>query len=86
MSNSETKPSGQPLVRCPSCSEQHPYSTDNPYRPFCGRGCQAIDLGAWASEQYRVTPVPALDELVRDIDGSDGLDVGGTQRSGHGST
>jgi uncharacterized protein len=50
-----------PLVRCPSCGEEKPYSTDNPYRPFCSKGCKAIDLGAWASEQYRMTPKPSTD-------------------------
>ena len=47
-----------PQVRCPSCGVMHPYRTDNPYRPFCGKGCQAIDLGAWASESYRVEAKP----------------------------
>ena len=41
-------------VRCPSCGSLHRYALDNPYRPFCSKGCKAIDLGAWASEQYRV--------------------------------
>lgn len=50
-----------PLVRCPSCGDEKPYSTDNPYRPFCSKGCKAIDLGAWASEQYRMTPKPSPD-------------------------
>ena len=57
---SET-PSGstrQVMVRCPSCSEMVPYRTDNPYRPFCSKGCKAIDLGAWASEQFRVEVKP----------------------------
>lgn len=45
-------------VRCPSCGEMHVYSTENPYRPFCSKGCKAIDLGAWASEQYRVEAKP----------------------------
>jgi hypothetical protein len=45
-------------VRCPSCGDTHIYSTDNPYRPFCSKGCKAIDLGAWASEQYRVEAKP----------------------------
>lgn len=53
-----TKESTGPLVRCPSCGEKVPYSTDNPYRPFCSKGCKAIDLGAWASEQYRMEPKP----------------------------
>jgi endogenous inhibitor of DNA gyrase (YacG/DUF329 family) len=50
-------------VRCPSCGELHVYSLDNPYRPFCSKGCKAIDLGAWASEQYRVEARPNSDDL-----------------------
>ncbi|MFT3858135.1 MAG: DNA gyrase inhibitor YacG [Aquabacterium sp.] len=53
-------------VRCPSCGEMHLYSTDNPYRPFCSKGCKAIDLGAWASEQYRVEAKPATEDLLDD--------------------
>lgn len=47
------------LVRCPSCGERVAYRTDNPYRPFCSKGCKAIDLGAWASEQFRLEARPA---------------------------
>jgi len=53
-------------VRCPSCGEMHTYSTDNPYRPFCSKGCKAIDLGAWASEQYRVEAKPPAGDLLED--------------------
>lgn len=53
-------------VRCPSCGEKHPYTTDNPYRPFCSKGCKAIDLGAWASEQYRVEAKPTTEDLPDD--------------------
>ena len=52
------------MVRCPSCGVMHPYSTDNPYRPFCGKGCKAIDLGAWASESYRVEAKPHPEDLT----------------------
>jgi uncharacterized protein len=55
-------------VRCPSCGVQHVYSMDNPYRPFCGKGCKAIDLGAWASEQYRVEAKPTTEDLLEDLD------------------
>lgn len=41
----------------------HPYRTDNPYRPFCNKGCKAIDLGAWASESYRVEAKPSTEDL-----------------------
>ena len=56
-------------VRCPSCGETHIYSTDNPYRPFCSKGCKAIDLGAWASEQYRMNSKPTTENLSEDLDG-----------------
>jgi uncharacterized protein len=26
----------------------------NRWRPFCSERCRSVDLGAWASEQYRV--------------------------------
>ena len=50
-------------VRCPSCGLMHPYRTDNAYRPFCSKGCKAIDLGAWASESYRVEAKPTTEDL-----------------------
>jgi hypothetical protein len=45
-------------VPCPRCGAQAPYSPENRWRPFCSERCRVIDLGAWASESYRV-PVPA---------------------------
>ena len=54
-------------VRCPSCGEKHIYSTDNPYRPFSSKGCKAINLGAWASEQYRVEAKPTTEDLQDDL-------------------
>lgn len=47
------------------CGKEALYSPDNPYRPFCSERCRKIDLGAWASEQYRVpqsTPPEPEDE------------------------
>jgi endogenous inhibitor of DNA gyrase (YacG/DUF329 family) len=41
-------------VRCPQCGGEAPWSPENPYRPFCSERCKLIDLGAWASETYRV--------------------------------
>jgi endogenous inhibitor of DNA gyrase (YacG/DUF329 family) len=55
-------------VRCPSCGVMHIYSTENPYRPFCSKGCKAIDLGAWASEQYRVEAKPTTEDLLEDLE------------------
>jgi hypothetical protein len=44
-------------VPCPRCGAQAPFSPDNPWRPFCSERCKMIDLGAWASESYRVPDV-----------------------------
>jgi hypothetical protein len=30
------------------------FSAENKWRPFCSERCRMIDLGAWASESYRV--------------------------------
>ena len=41
-------------VKCPRCGRLQTYSTQNPNRPFCSEHCKTIDLGAWASESYRI--------------------------------
>ena len=45
------------LVACPQCGRSVVWDTANRYRPFCSERCRLIDLGAWASENYRI-PVP----------------------------
>ena len=51
---------GPRRVPCPQCGVLSVWSPDNPSRPFCSERCKLIDLGAWASETYRV-PVIELD-------------------------
>ena len=41
-------------VKCPNCGKPAPWAADNRWRPFCSQRCRQIDLGAWASDQYRV--------------------------------
>jgi endogenous inhibitor of DNA gyrase (YacG/DUF329 family) len=41
-------------VPCPQCGAPALFAPANPWRPFCGERCKMIDLGAWASESYRV--------------------------------
>lgn len=41
-------------VTCPTCSGDSIYSTANPFRPFCCERCKQVDLGAWASEDFRM--------------------------------
>lgn len=38
---------------CPRCCEATQWE-DNPFRPFCSERCKLIDLGAWASDEYRL--------------------------------
>lgn len=50
-------------VRCPTCGGPSLYSLENPSRPFCSTRCKTQDLGAWASEDFRVA--------VQETDGAD---------------
>jgi endogenous inhibitor of DNA gyrase (YacG/DUF329 family) len=55
------------LVRCPQCGGDSLYALSNPYRPFCSARCKGIDMGAWASEAFRVpTEAPPEDESFGD--------------------
>lgn len=42
------------IVVCPQCGGDSIYAASNPYRPFCCERCKNLDLGAWASESFRV--------------------------------
>lgn len=42
------------VMRCPICRKPVDLSPANPCRPFCSERCRMIDLGTWASEDYRV--------------------------------
>jgi endogenous inhibitor of DNA gyrase (YacG/DUF329 family) len=55
MSDSPSVP--EKIVTCPQCKGESVYAPRNPYRPFCGERCKDLDLGAWASESFRV-PAP----------------------------
>ena len=48
-------------VPCPSCRQPALYDPANPWRPFCSQRCRSADLGAWASEQFRVPSVAPTD-------------------------
>lgn len=41
-------------VPCPRCTAPALFAAANRWRPFCSERCAGIDLGAWASEAYRV--------------------------------
>ena len=37
-------------VNCPTCGKTVVWGEQSPYRPFCCKRCQLIDLGEWADE------------------------------------
>ncbi|MEJ8837130.1 DNA gyrase inhibitor YacG [Ramlibacter sp. AN1133] len=57
------KPAKRTIVRCPQCGGDSVYGAENPYRPFCSERCKNIDLGAWASESFRVPDETPPDDL-----------------------
>ncbi len=38
---------------CPRCGEASTWE-GNDFRPFCSERCKLIDLGAWASDEYKL--------------------------------
>jgi hypothetical protein len=43
-------------LKCPVCKKEVPL--DAPEMPFCSERCRLIDLGRWASEEYRIPAEP----------------------------
>lgn len=41
-------------VKCPQCGTPVKWEAASTWRPFCSQRCRQLDLGAWASEEYRV--------------------------------
>lgn len=41
-------------MRCPICKKPTDISKNNRFRPFCSERCRLVDLGTWASGDYRV--------------------------------
>ncbi|OON39939.1 DNA gyrase inhibitor YacG [Izhakiella australiensis] len=56
------------FVTCPSCGKQVIWGTLSPWRPFCSKRCQLIDLGEWAAEEKRI---PSSGDLTDSDDWSE---------------
>ncbi|EOW6408048.1 DNA gyrase inhibitor YacG [Cronobacter sakazakii] len=39
------------IVNCPTCGKEVIWGEKSPFRPFCSKRCQLIDLGEWAAEE-----------------------------------
>ena len=46
-----------PGMTCPLCRQPTMWE-GNPWRPFCSERCQVTDLGAWATDRYRIPGSP----------------------------
>ena len=53
-------------LHCPTCRKIVP--TTDPNVPFCSDRCRVIDLGKWASGDYKISS-PVLDpDLLEDLE------------------
>ena len=48
-------------IICPVCKNITTWE-ENSFRPFCSERCKLIDLGAWASGEYRIPGKPVDEE------------------------
>jgi len=55
------------LVACPVCGTVAAFSPANDWRPFCSERCRTLDLGAWASESYRIPEKPGPQDPATDV-------------------
>lgn len=51
-------------VSCPTCQKSVLWSADNPFRPFCSKRCQLIDLGEWAEEKHTISTGPSKEQEI----------------------
>jgi uncharacterized protein len=56
-------------VPCPTCGDKSAFEPWNPWRPFCSERCRIADLGAWATESYRIPAKPPEDESAEGGEG-----------------
>jgi len=54
-------------ITCRICKKKTTWE-ENPYRPFCSARCKTIDLGSWASEDYRVEGKKEEEEDENELD------------------
>ncbi len=47
-------------MKCPICKKE--VEPGSRYVPFCSERCRLIDLGRWATEEYRIPTEEPVDE------------------------
>jgi endogenous inhibitor of DNA gyrase (YacG/DUF329 family) len=56
------------FVKCPTCKKLVPWTSEQPFKPFCCERCKLIDLGEWAMEEKRIPGPPLLPEQEDETD------------------
>lgn len=67
---------------CPTCKKKIDWK-ESRYRPFCSERCKLIDLGRWASGDYRI-PAQAEEEAEKEAESSEGQDADSNDRPNEG--
>ena len=53
-------------IPCPICKKA--VALDSPDLPFCSDRCRVIDLGKWASGEYKITSPILYPDLLEDLE------------------
>lgn len=56
--------SEETIVNCPTCGKTVVWGEQSPFRPFCSKRCQLIDLGEWAAEEKRILPARGISPIA----------------------
>jgi hypothetical protein len=60
-------------VTCPVCKQKTTWE-NNRFKPFCSERCKLIDLGKWASDEYRIAgekkDIPDAEQNEKKEDGN----------------
>ncbi len=67
-SDKPAPPAAAKQVSCPTCGGASVYAPSNAFRPFCSERCKNVDLGAWASESFRMPVNASPEDQVTDDD------------------
>lgn len=68
---------------CPTCQKEIDWK-ESRYRPFCSERCKLIDLGRWASGDYRIPAQPDDEEEKEGPEPSEGEDAHSSKRPNEG--
>ena len=59
------------IVAFPACGKTTAFTPANRWRPYCSERCRVSDLGAWATESYRIPAKEGEDDEPPPADAAD---------------